>query len=109
MEEGKTFTPGSPEWERKARLLAEERSKPQGLWWLSFCDVDKPAGEQFLGVAIVRAGGPVSAMQRAWDLGINPGGEVMNYQLPDDAAARVRPYMDRLLSREEITKGGFDD
>jgi hypothetical protein len=54
------------------------------LWWLSFVDPDKsappdeqvPGGGGFLGVAIVEADGPGSAITAAWRLGCNPGGQV---------------------------------
>jgi hypothetical protein len=52
-------------------------------WWLSFCDGNKPAGSQFLGVAVVQIadGGMIGAVRRAHQLGINPGGEVMGFEV----------------------------
>lgn len=73
-------------------------------WWLSFCDADRPVGDQFLGVAIVdvteddlgdglRAANAIraahglppaesdvgwmtAAVQQARAMGCNPGGDV---------------------------------
>lgn len=52
----------------------------KSLWWLSFADPDLPRGRQFLGVVVVRADDMKDAMQKAWRLGINPGGEVKGYE-----------------------------
>lgn len=46
------------------------------LFWLSFCDPDKPEGSQFLGACIVEASHFFNAVPAATVLGINPGGEV---------------------------------
>lgn len=70
------------------------------LWWLSFCDGDRPKGEQFLGVAIVEAGDVVAAVKEAWRLGINPGGEVMI--LPTNPAKTPDAIRNRLLSKREV-------
>jgi hypothetical protein len=57
------------------------------LWWLSFVDPDKtprrakqrPGGVSFLGVAIVQARDGIAAINRAWVLGVNPGGQVATW------------------------------
>lgn len=100
---GRPLEPGSPEWEaRLDELLMEEAAESPSWWWLSFCDPARPKGEQFLGVAIVRAGGVVSAAAEAGRLGINPGGEVAGADLPmePDEAWRLA-WCERLLTREE--------
>lgn len=73
--------------------------------WLSFCDPDKPAGSQFLGVAIVRAGALfIHAPMKARFLGVNPGGEVQGYMLDEIGAAAIpAAYWNRLLTRDEIS------
>lgn len=48
-------------------------------WWLSFADDDG-----FRGVALVDAEDFPSAHLRASILGLNPGGEVVGFELPDD-------------------------
>lgn len=58
------------------------------LWWLSFADAEKLAGEQFLGVAIVEAVDLPSAIKAAWALGCNPGGSVKGFKI--DATQHTR-------------------
>ena len=66
------------------------------LWYMSFAS---DAG--FLGAVMVMANNAVHAAERAWELGINPGGEVMALPVPD--GVEVPPeFRDRLLSREDI-------
>jgi hypothetical protein len=76
------------------------------LYWLSFCDDETgPNCGAFLGVSIVEAPNPDEAMLQSWALGVNPGGEVMICELPDDADARTPPeFIARLLSREDLAR-----
>lgn len=105
------FEPGSPEWEDHAwsLLLDEATTGADRWWWLSFADATLPKGTQFLGACIVRARGMVSAVSRAHVLGINPGGEVVGYELPAAADEIGIPddYCNRLLTREEAERGPF--
>lgn len=78
------------------------------LWWLSFCDSAKPAGEQFLGACIVPIDatlGPndlVTAVRAAHALGCNPGGECVGLEIQEAMQPHVRPeWVGRLLTREE--------
>lgn len=74
--------------------------------WLSFCDKDKPQGQQFLGVIITRAVDCRQAIADTWLLGINPGGEVAMAEIP--AEMPIQPHLfDRLLSRQELEEEGF--
>lgn len=86
--------------DRADRLMKDELVHGSyGPWWLSFADPSKPDGHGFLGAAIVRAPGFLSAVTFARMLGINPGGEVQGTDLQGveiDAA-----HCNRLLSREE--------
>ena len=88
---------------RKALLLAEEAGAPLLSWWMSFCDTGKPRGQQFLGVAIIKAPGFAHAHQRACALGINPGGQIQAQ--PVEGVAD--DYHDRLLSRAELETAGL--
>lgn len=81
--------------------LAAEAVGPEAWWWLSFADPDRPKGEQFLGVAIVRARGLGLAITRCHQLKINPGGQVQGYEIPPDVKI-VEGTADRLLSRKEL-------
>jgi hypothetical protein len=68
------------------------------LWWLSFIDEDRPVGDKFLGVCVVRANDMLAAVQKAWDLGINPGGEVAMAKI-----AKIPPdCINRLMQKNEI-------
>lgn len=69
-------------------------------WWLSFCDSDRPKGQQFLGVAIVCAHAFTEAITAAHVLGINPGGEVQGHAIPPDKLVPSQ-WVERLLTRAE--------
>ena len=56
---------------RRAAIIAEERQHAARRHYLSFADEGG-----FRGGVIVRSYGFLTAIQRATDLGINPGGEV---------------------------------
>ena len=47
-------------------------------WYLSFCDPLLPRGTQFLGACFCRGRDQRQAVQAAWNLGCNPGGEVIS-------------------------------
>jgi hypothetical protein len=82
-----------------AELLQAE-TVPRDRWrlfWMSFAD----AGG-FKGCAIVRAANYGHAIQRCWDLKVNPGGEVLGGPMPLYAEEYVpSEYLDRLLNRPE--------
>lgn len=59
-------------------------------YWLSFCDDTLPTGETFVGGCIVRANSIAVAIQEAWRLRCNPGGEVMGYPIPQDLWYRIK-------------------
>lgn len=65
-------------------------------------DPDRPKGQRFLGVCVVRADGLIEAMEKTHWLGINPGGEIVGQeieQMPDDCINRLLGQ-DELLSRQ---------
>lgn len=69
-------------------------------WWLSFVDHDKPEGNKFLGVVIIEGETIIDAVRHAWDLNINPGGEVLAGQL--EMIDTIPPeFRERLLSKED--------
>jgi ABC-type proline/glycine betaine transport system ATPase subunit len=72
-----------------------------GRFWLSFCDPDKPEGERFLGAAIVEATDLREALKVTWRLKINPGGEVLSVEIPDDVTLEPNDCMNRLLTKAE--------
>lgn len=83
-------------------------------WWLSFCDADRPKGEQFLGVAIVGPAGNIAeAAMQAHAHGCNPGGQVMGIELPDGPGDGYGAIMERtprnvLLSRADLDELGHN-
>ena len=70
------------------------------LYWLSFCDPEKPAGTQFLGVILTCARNSKQAIQNTLKLGINPGGEVMVIEI--SGANGYLDNLDRLLTEEML-------
>jgi hypothetical protein len=94
--------------ERRKRfnqMREREALGPDSCWWLSFADPDKPKGQQFLGVVIVRAPGFVSAIELANSLGLNPWGAVRGEEIdPTDIAPE---HFNRLLSQKELVDAGY--
>lgn len=94
--------------ERSRRIAVkqhEEREEGQEhYYWLSFCDPLKPKTKQFLGVCIVRAFGVATAILRAHQLGINPGGEVASWEIPEEAAFKVQDHADKLITSKKDLK-----
>ena len=85
---------------RKKELLDKEATQPEHLMWLSFADDDR-----FLGGVYVVARGLMHAIERTIQLGVNPGGQVAAWDVPEENAARVKPeWRDRLLNKAEVTK-----
>lgn len=99
-------------------------------WWLSF-GAPSPAMPGFLGVAIVESrptlhdvdhvnriraehGAPMAnpgdwaidlaaAIQRSWDLAINPGGALWSQKIPDKQLPTPK-WRDRLLTSDEVNE-----
>jgi hypothetical protein len=94
-------------------------------YWLSFCDPDKPEGQQFLGVVVIdvseedaAAAKPVidvlfprhdagaewiaAAQRKCWQLGCNPGGQVAAFEKPAAYEWPADVPRGRLLQRGEL-------
>jgi hypothetical protein len=56
---------------------------------MSFCDNSLPEGERFLGALIVRADNEIEMLQRSHHIGLNPGGEIAFFQIPEHYVYRV--------------------
>lgn len=83
---------------RRAALLADERRHTPRWHFLSFADE-----RGFRGGAIVWSYGFLTAIQRATDLGINPGGEVLCTPIPRRDLVRISSDLrNRLLSEDQI-------
>jgi len=99
-------------------------------FWLSFCDPDRPAGEQFLGVCIVQvtdadrivahelvaarfphaaadADWIAAAARKAWALGCNPGGEMLSADITDAWPSDVELPLNTLLSYDDLEARGL--
>lgn len=74
-----------------------------GYVWMSFCDPTRSKGEHFLGALIIRADEIEQALHRSWMLELNPGGEVMSYEIPEEYHERIPPEWveTRLITKSE--------
>lgn len=126
MSEFKFTRDGECSW--SLPTFADDESR---LYWMSFCDGDKPKGQQFLGVSIVRVYGAdmnamaielllrfpfhdpeegpwiAAACRKAHMLGINPGGEVLCNHLPDNLPDRPNYPENVALTPEQLTEFGI--
>jgi hypothetical protein len=91
--------PGSPEWKaRRAQILTDELSQPLRWFYLSFADDDG-----FRGAVIIEARGQAHALQATHKLGINPGGQVMTWEIREGAPL-PEAVKNRLLSKEDLDR-----
>jgi hypothetical protein len=86
------------------------------LFWLSFCDPERPEGEQFTGVALVEGDGAThdealrDAIRHAWATGCNPGGEIQSIlvdamldSMSNEQRVRLaRAPRDTLLDKDDL-------
>jgi len=77
------------------KMETEELTNKLDWQFLYFSDPAKPAGQKFLGAVIVEAHGFLTAIRRAHQLGINPGGAVYHFDAPaHDPSMRNRLIID---------------
>jgi hypothetical protein len=74
----------------------------RGFYFLSFADEARPEGNDWLGACIVHALDFEDALHEAKAQGVNPGGAVRGGMLPEFAVPLAKPYLGRLLTREEV-------
>lgn len=67
-------------------------------FWLSFRNKET---NTFLGVSIIQASNFKKAFLLSWSLKINPGGEVLAYNITEDINKIMPKDRHRLLNREE--------
>jgi hypothetical protein len=92
---------------RKEQIFkAEEDAGVRSFIWMSFCDPNKPKGQQFLGVIITQSLGLTHAIKETHERGINPGGEIQSYIFPPGLLVDVK-YLNRLMQKEELEAAGF--
>ena len=98
---------------------------PDKVFWLSFCDVDKPEGQQFLGACLIQVSEADAmdalvdillrfphaqegaewlgaAVKKAHRLGCNPGGEVASMEVELDNPNLSRFQLNTLMDRATI-------
>lgn len=89
-------------------------------YWLSFCDTDRPKGQQFLGVSVIdvseadvleaQSVRPAhdpwigAAIRKSWLKKCNPGGEVLTCQL--ETGHELIPR-DVLLAKSDLERLGL--
>lgn len=84
-----------------AALDAMAKDAPS-LWWLSFCDPTMPKGSKFLGAIALEVPAGIDPIRHAWNMNLNPGGEVMFGEVPADQHKLFPDSVrNRLLSRQE--------
>lgn len=84
------------------------RKRHSGWWYMSFVEPDlvepgdtTPGGSGFLGVTIVYGPSKIDAIDRAWDIGINPGGEVLCHPIDGEDDQFFAQWANRLLDNAE--------
>jgi hypothetical protein len=72
-------------------------------FWMSFCDPEKPEGSRFLGALVIKADSDFEALARSWFLELNPGGEMLFYEIPELYHERIPTdwIETRLITRKE--------
>jgi len=80
---------------RISELLEQESTHPEVWLYLSFAD------KTFLGAVILKARGVTHAVNACWQKQINPGGEVLCFEIPKDKVPPEK-YQNRLLTLQEI-------
>jgi hypothetical protein len=84
-------------------MSSNQRKEILKWFWLSFCDIEAPKGQQFLGVVILQADCAMNAVTLSHTNHINPGGEVQIVELYDEFATNIPEVMRyRLLTRHEV-------
>ena len=83
---------------RRARKR-EQRALRLKLFYLSFC-----GDEGWKGACFVEAADGIAAAQKSWELGCNPGGQVLMCQVTGSAEDRLPgpEMMNRLLNEKEL-------
>lgn len=115
------------EWEKQHRDCAEPHRPAAKIFWMSFCDGDRPEGQQFLGACIISVSAAeaedcmvdmllrfpfaqpdaewiAAATKKAWALGCNPGGEIATHEIPPDHPMLAHYTQGILMDRETIER-----
>src|SRR5580658_1300853 len=85
---------------RIVKLLRAELNQPERFWLLSFSKGKFSEGK-WLGGIIIKAHGITDAMFKTHQLKINPGGEMMAIEIPDEKVPPAE-WHDQLLTRDQM-------
>lgn len=114
-------------WEARHKDCVETKREWSKVFWLSFCDADRPKGQQFLGACIVEVTADeadaamidvllrfpfaepgaewiAAAVGKAHRLGVNPGGEVATREMPKDHPNMSHYTYGVLMDKATITR-----
>ena len=115
------------EWEKAHEMCAPVKREGSKVFWLSFCDSDRPAGQRFLGACLVDVSAEeadeaavmvtlrfpmaqpdaewiAAATRKAHQLGCNPGGEVASCEISADNPNLSRYQRGVLMDRATIER-----
>ena len=114
-------------WREMHLSCTVKKREGRKVFWLSFCDSDRPKGQQFLGAAVIDVTAEeadeaaievmlrfpfaqpdaewiAAAIKKAHRLGCNPGGEVATMELPPDHPNLSRYTLGVLMDRATIER-----
>lgn len=115
-------------WREIHGNCTEQKREGRKVFWLSFCDSERPTGQQFLGVAIIEVTAAeaddaavevmlrfpfthqpdsewiAAAIKKAHRLGCNPGGEVATWEVPRDDPNLTHYTFGVLMDRATIER-----
>lgn len=97
------------------------------VFWMSFCDAERPKGSQFLGACVIAvtqeeaddalievalkfpnaqdgAEWIAAATKKAWACGCNPGGQVLTMELPPDHPTLLKYQFGVLMDKATIER-----
>lgn len=96
----KTMKPKTEIIERYKQLQLEEAEQPLKQFWCSMADPNLPKGSQFLGAVVVNARGAATATHELNLHGLNLGGEIMFFEIPDNKQIPDE-WMYRVMNKQE--------
>ena len=82
--------------DRVTEVTRQELDTPEAWHYVSFAD------KSFKGAVIIKAHGINDALMKINLLQINPGGEVLCIQFPEDMVLPEPSFRNRLLSKEDV-------
>lgn len=81
------------------------------FYYLSFCDITRPEGTQFLGATVIEAIDAKDAHAKVTANGTNPGGEIaimeLNIQSADELDEAAKRYLNKFVPRKVVMAEAF--